>query len=358
MESIESISKRESKWLNALRGLAALSVVTVHFGQIFAKNATVKRFETFTNHGKHGVALFFVLSAYLLTNKLKNKTIDIHRYKNFIIKRFFRIYPAYFICLLILQLFYNYDFNQFFSHLLLLHFMNARLFGGIDYPFWSLGIEFWFYALLPFILLVQRKTKVNYLIIFSFFIGLAWESLAGLARIHFHFDQNYNWSSRFFLITSLPAFALGISGALQKSFGKLVDKIILLGALIAIIDIFVGALPECVRVIAILHSISNFAFKGSLGFLVYGCLSLFLIRKVPKPNKIMDVVIGIFSKIGRFSFSLYLWHVPIFLFISKNYGTSFRFQVLSIFAASIFGYVSYYLIEKPMLIFSTNKFRY
>ncbi len=70
-----AFSKDEHNHLDSLRGLAAVSVLIVHLGQIYWKNQFINSFRNITDLGKHGVVLFFVLSGYLLAtglNRLEN----------------------------------------------------------------------------------------------------------------------------------------------------------------------------------------------------------------------------------------------------------------------------------------------
>jgi len=104
----------ESRRLDALRGLAALAVVVVHQGQIFRRNALEHALRTVTDLGKHGVAIFFILSGYLLARNLTSSPKTYDSYRKFMARRFFRIYPAYLFTLLWLTLCTNVDRNSFF----------------------------------------------------------------------------------------------------------------------------------------------------------------------------------------------------------------------------------------------------
>ena len=53
-----AFSKDEHNHLDSLRGLAAVSVLIVHLGQIYWKNQFINSFRNITDFGKHGVVLF------------------------------------------------------------------------------------------------------------------------------------------------------------------------------------------------------------------------------------------------------------------------------------------------------------
>ena len=78
-----------SSWvIEGWRGLAACMVVFAHYGVVPGASWAVSRF-TFT-----GVDLFFVLSGFVFAPYFFGKQVA---WRGFAIKRFFRIYPAYFL---------------------------------------------------------------------------------------------------------------------------------------------------------------------------------------------------------------------------------------------------------------------
>ncbi len=89
-------------FLDALRGVAALSVVAYHYvldvqgdGLLHgAEDAFASLIGDTLNLGKFGVALFFLISGYIIPNSL-GATGD--RVGRFCISRFFRLYPLYWV---------------------------------------------------------------------------------------------------------------------------------------------------------------------------------------------------------------------------------------------------------------------
>lgn len=78
--------------LDVLRGIAILMVIVSH--HTVAKN----KFLSFLNLG-HGVDLFFVLSGFLIG---MTALLGSGRFKVFVVKRSLRIYPLYFVNLLLI----------------------------------------------------------------------------------------------------------------------------------------------------------------------------------------------------------------------------------------------------------------
>ncbi|MDH5723278.1 MAG: acyltransferase [Alphaproteobacteria bacterium] len=167
------------KPLDGLRAFAIFLVILYH-GLI-----NVENIEWVLNHQAHfdikhiifsgwvGVDLFFVLSGFLIGSKLLTNYINISYLKTFIIKRFFRIAPAYYfcVCLTLLRLhllpaIFKGTFLQtlqlyslpFLAHII---FLQDYVWSEphIDWVFWSIPIEMKFYLILPFIILTMNKIQ-------------------------------------------------------------------------------------------------------------------------------------------------------------------------------------------------------
>ncbi len=85
------INKHHYPALDGLRGIAILLVVFLHNF----------RFMNYFFFGWLGVDLFFVLSGFLITNILLNTLDNPHFLRNFYIKRVLRIFPLYYLILVI-----------------------------------------------------------------------------------------------------------------------------------------------------------------------------------------------------------------------------------------------------------------
>ena len=130
------------------------------------------------SYGFIGVSIFFLVSGcciHLSHEKSKRK-----EFKVFFVRRFFRIYPPYFIALCffafvfpmtMLKLNSPINLAQFFSHVLLVHNLDPRSFYGINGAFWSIGVEVQLYAIYPLLLLLVRRIGWNKTLLFSWSIG-------------------------------------------------------------------------------------------------------------------------------------------------------------------------------------------
>ncbi|MFI8604609.1 acyltransferase family protein [Cellulophaga baltica] len=135
------------------RFIAAIAVVIYHYGlEVYPFNLTHLR--TLFEQGNIAVSYFFILSGFIMI-------IAYHQHKKleflaYIKKRFARIYPVYFLALVLVlafKLYYHKD-SELGNLLLNLLMLQSWIPGKaltFNYPAWSLAVEFFFYALFPFL---------------------------------------------------------------------------------------------------------------------------------------------------------------------------------------------------------------
>src|SRR5579872_6521452 len=106
-------SKNYIPELDGLRGIAALMVVFHHMAQQFPAFTPHNPWERFlriwirvTTPGWMGVDIFFVLSGFLISGILLDSSENPHFYRNFYMKRILRIFPLYYLTLVVVLLFF------------------------------------------------------------------------------------------------------------------------------------------------------------------------------------------------------------------------------------------------------------
>lgn len=185
--------------LNGVRFIAAFSVLIHHTEQIKYLMGLENNYTNFfiKNMGKLGVGLFFVLSGFLITYLLlseKKRRGDISA-KDFYIRRILRIWPLYFIIVLLgffvfpaIPIFneplrdqYYFDADFFKRLPFFLLFLPNLGFVFFRSPYlcaqtWSVGVEEQFYAIWPWIIKSKNpvKTFVKLLVGFLTILGLIW----------------------------------------------------------------------------------------------------------------------------------------------------------------------------------------
>jgi peptidoglycan/LPS O-acetylase OafA/YrhL len=141
--------------LDGLRAIAALSVVVTHTAGLTTFNGENDLLGPFTARLNAGVAIFFVLSGFLLYRPWVAARIEgtrpprLARYAR---ARLLRILPAYWLALTVLSLWpglvgpFTADWWVYYG--LLQNLSTSTLIGGLG-PAWTLSVELSFYAVLP-----------------------------------------------------------------------------------------------------------------------------------------------------------------------------------------------------------------
>jgi peptidoglycan/LPS O-acetylase OafA/YrhL len=155
------------KYLDVLRGWAAIAVCIQHiFGYVLKKYDTSHPLYYGINliitdsvdWGRFGVVLFFLISGFIIPVSLKPGL----PLKYFFISRFFRLYPAYWVTLLLMVIFalyfsdakYPFTLMQLMANLT----MMPKVFGLADMSgvFWTLFIEIVFYLFCAILFKIGR----------------------------------------------------------------------------------------------------------------------------------------------------------------------------------------------------------
>ena len=188
-------------FLDHLRGFAIASVFAYHsLGASFGKDG-LKWDGWFRNfHEAHsflvllpvvlgwgGVAIFFVVSGFcihLSHERARRKDLNI-----FFSRRFFRIYPPYFVALIFFAFLFPFSrlgwnsfhsFAQLGSHVFLIHNFNGRSIFGINAAFWSIAVEVQLYLLYPLLLLGVRRWGWRNALWFTGVLEITLRTVAGI----------------------------------------------------------------------------------------------------------------------------------------------------------------------------------
>ena len=153
------------KELDSLRGIAIILVILFHYTTRYSISFEAVETISLINfkYGGSGVSLFFMISGfviYLSILKVKNA-------KSFFLKRFVRLYPTFWICMLITFIVMNLSpiskYHRTIPDLLVNITMVPQIFGfdRIDGVYWSLLPELMFYIMIGSLLFFNR---INYII--------------------------------------------------------------------------------------------------------------------------------------------------------------------------------------------------
>lgn len=305
--------------LDGIRGLAILLVMTCH-GTILPSESTLQDyFCRLTRVGWCGVDLFFVLSGFLITGILFDAKGAAHYFRNFYARRLFRIFPLYYaflgVVLFLLPGFFGVTEELFRGQSWLwLYLSNIWIVvrgDRLSYPIditWSLAIEEQFYLLWPAVVLwLNRRVLMTICaVVLPFSLVLR----TGLLLWDAHPDTVY-----FLTITRLDGLAMGALVALWIRGPGGVTKLVPLARKVCV---FAAA-----TLIGVFLLQRDFAHEGPIvqtaGFsalaLFFGAV-LILVIGLPETGRLTRVFESSgLQTLGRYSYALYLMHVPVQLFV-------------------------------------------
>lgn len=208
MSNTESSSGRLSQ-IDALRGIAALSVVWFHYTTRFGQLYPQAQLPWLSFPAGHfGVNLFFMISGFVIFMTL-NKT---HRGIDFLVSRFSRLYPTYWAAIALTMLVTHTlglpGRETSISHALvnMLMFHGALGVPHVDGAYWTLEVELIFYCGMA--LLFHKRQLLN--------VHLWLIALLGLRWVYFAFEQGAGISLpwvlwRLLILGYLPWFVLGVA---------------------------------------------------------------------------------------------------------------------------------------------------
>lgn len=346
------------KRFGPLDGLRGIAVLIVFFSHTSGRDMYLHDSLRFHGIGHIGVYLFFCLSAYLLVGKLLEKDLNKEEIKNFFIKRIFRIWPLYFIVLLIvccLQ-FFDVVYDEKYLHIkngftgVWQHFVFYR---G-DSVFWSVVVEEQFYIIVPFlVLLLVRKMKlaialfilvivVNFMLYFSHYFG-------------YPFNPNYikyiSTNDRMvgnyldiFLLSTLFVFAAKKNKYYIHKYKKVFNT---LASLLFMVCLILTLILVSSKFLVFEQPFYKFRYLTVL----YVSMFMPFIVSIGNGNR-LNILLNnwLLRKIGLYGFSIYLLHFFVFQFVNYhiNLGPELKFGIASVILA-VLVYLSYSFIEKPFI---------
>jgi peptidoglycan/LPS O-acetylase OafA/YrhL len=291
------------EFLDSLRGFAALAVVLVH--SLLAIGPTRPTWVgTISWSGQRGVQLFYVVSAFTIFLSLDSRSAN-ERYpvRNFFIRRFFRIAPAYYLAIIANYLIHPGDpvtlkdvaWGFSFLHGWSPWTITRGAPGG-----WSIGVESMFYLIAPF--LFVRITNLQRALAFS--VG-ACAVCPVISFLLSHFVRGPEWAGYLWFfspVIELPIFGFGIVcyflWKVRQTMGHANAMMISILLMAIAVEVFASSLPNDYKTL----------YWSSLAF-----VPLVLGLGIYPWRWLVNRVTGF---IGRISFSIYLFH-PFLLAVMK-----------------------------------------
>lgn len=342
-----------------MRGIAILFVVFYHnFG-----------FVKYFFFGWLGVDLFFVLSGFLITDILL-KTVNKPRYfKNFYAKRVLRIFPLYFLSLIIflvilprikgfpLDLSFYIDHQWWFWTYLqnwFLIFYNVGNTTTAIQHYWSLAVEEQFYIVWPLVIFLIRKPKILL-------------AIAGFLLVSVICIRLYMWTIQ---IKDLNYFGLYTYTRIDG---------ICIGSMLAILQFmrstfinryFTGLILLLAAMNFIFYFINKefhftYPYFAIVGYTTFAMLFAIVVHEaIQGGNKVINFLLNIrpLKFFGKISYGLYIFHWPVYLIlygwvdekvrsviaISEN-NTAVLASILLTIIAILISVISFYTFERYFL---------
>ena len=360
------------KYFKELNALRFIGFVGIFFGHVFFSNdieiVNSKIYSTLYSYGKIlgfiSIDSFFVLSSFLITWKglEELKVTKKFQFKNFLIRRSLRIWPLYFLVILLgfliefMKSYFTQDISSlpsFWSFVLfILNFDIIK--NGYEFLFfmvfmWSISVEEQFYIFWALVL----KWFQNHLLKISLLIIL----ISIIFRIYFINDSlNLN----FHTVSALGNFGVGALAAIAafnnsilitkiRDFSK--TQIVIIYLISLIIFIAIPSLQNHDLFIVIQRVLFSFVFAFIILEQTYCQQSIFKLSRIKY-----------FNFFGKISYGLYCYHgimITIVLkfsdYFSKSLFTSiFIFPTLIFCGTLLFSHLSYKFFESKILKLKTK----
>lgn len=336
-----------------LRGAAALFVVFFHLRNLISSVIPgINLGDLLFGEGSAGVDIFFVISGYIIALSTNDKLRSTSR--SFIIKRFFRLYPPFIICLLLFVIVLGlqgrtYSSVDIMRSAFMLHSnysTDAPYFGyNILYPAWTLTYEVYFYIVFCVALSVSHTHRI-FIASSILIISVAAVQLCYNGSISFRASGEMVYGDGLLNIVASPMLFEFVAGMWLFSIRNKLPK----GPswryvyiLIAIISFF--GITSAVNAG---HGIDGYGFWAIC--IVY-CV-VFIERCAPLPK------IQYLYLLGEISYSLYLSHVVVINIIldkASSYGYGgISLMLILVSLCIITSIVMFNLIEKKSIWIGKN----
>jgi peptidoglycan/LPS O-acetylase OafA/YrhL len=344
------VKKNYEPAIDGLRTIAILGVIIYH-AQITIGNTQLLK------GGFLGVDIFFVISGYLISSIIFNEYNETKKFSflNFYEKRARRLFPALFLMVITCLIFgwyyllpssfinlaksiiYSLGFasNYFFYKNDLEYNSDESLYEPLLHT-WSLGIEEQFYIIFPFLLIIFLsifKKRILFTIIFLFLLSILiaqWSS-KNFPEASFYFIHTRAWE---LLIGTFVAYCS------IKNNKRFINKI------------SINLMPKLgIFLILVSFIFYNNKLPHPSGLTLLPVIGVSSIIWFSRKNEFITRILSLkpIVYIGLISYSLYLWHYPIFAYsrtINFTDGDIYK-KITIIFSVVIISLISYHFIEKP-----------
>jgi peptidoglycan/LPS O-acetylase OafA/YrhL len=352
--------------IDALRGWAILLVFFFHAWGISGGSAGSEPslWFSYVVAGRTGVTLFFVISGFLLSipwlRALRSSDVAMPSLKNYYAARVLRIVPLYYLAVFmacVVSGYWNAGFKAF-----TFQFIGFEIF-PFSVVWWTLVTEVQFYLVLPLLIWLLASSGKSRL--FLLLVLILW----GGVYITQVLNNPSGEKIGSYLLTKslfgrLPAFLLGMLAAWAFLGVRALpifqaNWVRVLGAVIILLALFLnGVVLRHTVLLGEWKSESNWHEHHIYEAILWSVVLLVLVLTRPLFYRV--IANSVLAVVGKLSYSLYLWHVPILFYViyptKERIGVGFSESVLAYllaFAALLLSLMAslltYRFIELPGL---------
>ncbi|MCB4858048.1 acyltransferase [Sphingobium sp. PNB] len=292
------MSGRHIPALDGLRGFAALIVMLSHFPDV--------GLPPWVNHrlGDYGVMLFFVLSGFLMGHLYLGQKPDVAALLRYGAARAGRILPLYLAVSLLSFFLFSYADPAFIYRIDGQQLLRLLSFTSAQPIFWSIGPEFQFYFLFPLVWMAFHSSRPNR--------PVAFLALATAICLSYAVSS---WTPGFSVFAKLHIFIAGIGTALLMKAAPPRPPLamLVLGSALAFLAAILLS-PAWAEPFLFPSTRGDPKHIGYYGDLAKVLLCACVIHSATIDHRLNDWLWGngAMRRLGAWSFSLYLLHMPAF----------------------------------------------
>jgi peptidoglycan/LPS O-acetylase OafA/YrhL len=343
--------------LDGLRGLAIGLVLLFHYGVAFAGNRILG---PIISEGWIGVDLFFVMSGFLIGGIVIAKRDAANFYSVFYLRRILRIFPLYYMLLLVVAVAAAWGWmprSRIPLGLYAAYLQNIATALTHDYGLawlqvtWSLAVEEQFYLLLPILVAVMPRKFLGHVLLLGVFIAILCRISGYLIPVEYPRDF-----ARFFTLCRIDDLFYGVLLALavrNEAVAAIIRKhrtLFTLGMLFLLFGFL--------AVSAFDSQGGNEMLTCTIGLTLLGPLFLCVVvlAVMHEGSLVSSLAKGrILGWIGRRAYAIYLFHMPVIVSLEAIYR---RYQFLHFGAALVLpalmmtfslAAASWHFLESPLI---------
>ena len=369
------LSHKKIPVLDAFRFFASVLVVLVHYEVIFGESVVYGTFAT------TAVSWFFIVSGFILSYTYPSLD-SLQDYRRFYLHRIIRIYPVYFLAVVVSSLFVSLNYlaigDEFFSEVnrpfelihdlpeqkeaafftlaTLRHLVFAQSVGSVETfklvfngPLWSIVLEIYFYLAFPLLLLMIKPLNTMTRIIVAFIMGYLLQLL--LIQVNLPEAESYD-----VINLNVPVYTNPFIRGIEFIFGMLLYKVFTFWDLQKIVgrsNWTPTILTVLLYVIVVIYVHDNIPYQYSSFFLVVPFVTIMIYALLRLQWHPANHIVRYCTILGGISYVLYSFHWPlmeIIRFYNLLPRMSFQFMqpVLVMLALLVVSYLIYRFVETPI----------